>query len=158
MKARVDTSAFKKMTQSFGQEVRVLAETSSEKSAKAMAAQMKRIAPRESGLLQSTIEAVKTDKGWAVYSGGIATQKKIGKRTYDRVVLVGGGKSRKVGKTRAGKDGNVVVDYARIVEFGSKDGKHKADPYHRPSRQKARKSHRARVRREINKLAKKHSR
>lgn len=144
------------MTRQYGQEVAELAEKSAEKSAKAMERDMKRIAPRDTGTLISTIQAVQEGANWTVYSGGDATTRKIGKRTYDRVVEVGRGRVNKGAKKKAGGM-NVTADYAGVVEFGTKDGKRKADPYHRPSRAKARKSHRARVNRELNKLAKRHS-
>ena len=151
---KTKTSSFKRMAGAYAREVREMSEKAAEQSAKAMERHMKRIAPKDTGRLISTIEAVKTSEGWAVYSGGPVTQRKIGKRTYDRVVEVGAGKSTKGARKKAGGS-SVVFDYARIVEFGSKS--RAADPYHRPSRTKARKSHRSRIRRGINKIAKKYS-
>lgn len=142
------------MRSSYVREVREMSDKAAQASAKSMERHMRRIAPRRTGLLISTIESVQTADGWMVISGGPRTQRQIGSRTYDRVVEVGRGKSTRGAKRKAGGSG-VVFDYALALEMGTK--KRRADPYHRPARVKARKAHRSRIRRGINKIAKKHS-
>ena len=151
---RAKTTGFKRMANAYADQVRAMSDKAAQTSAKAMERHMKRIAPKDTGLLLSTIEATQTNDGWMVVSGGPRTQRKIGKRTYDRVIEIGAGKSTKGGKKNSGGS-NVVFDYALAVEFGTK--KRRADPYHRPARSKARKAHRGRIRRGINKIAKAHS-
>lgn len=148
---RSNTTGFKRMADTYAHKVKAMSDKAAQQSAKAMERHMKRIAPKDTGLLISTIEASQTSEGWIVVSGGPRTQRKIGKRTYDRVIEIGAGKSTKGGKKKPGGS-SVVFDYALAVEFGTK--KRRADPYHRPARAKARKSHRSRIRRGINKIAK----
>lgn len=151
---RTNATSFQKMRLSYVREVREMSDKAAQASAKAMERHMRRIAPRRTGLLISTIEAVQTTDGWMVVSGGPRTQRRIGSRTYDRVVEVGAGKSGRGAKKKAGGS-SVVFDYALGVEVGT--NKRRPDPYHRPARVKARKAHRSRIRRGINKIAKKHS-
>ena len=150
----VKRASFSRMTARYADEVKAMSDKANEKSAKAMAAHMKRIAPKDTGRLISTIDAVQVGNGWEVHSGGVITQRKIGNRTYDRVVEIGAGKSTKGAKKKKGGS-SVVFDYARLIEYGTK--KRKADPYHRPARMRARKSHRSRIRRGINQIARKYS-
>lgn len=139
------------MADTYADKVKAMSDKSAQQSAKAMERHMKAIAPKRTGLLISTIEAIQTDDGWMVVSGGPKTQRKIGNRTYDRVIKIGEGANTRGAKKKAGGS-NVTFDYARGIEFGTK--KRKADPYHRPARAKARKAHRSRIRRGINKIAK----
>lgn len=148
---RSKTTGFKRMADTYADKVKAMSDKSAQQSAKAMERHMKRIAPKRTGTLLSTIEAMQTNDGWMVVSGGPRTQRKIGSRTYDRVIQIGEGKSTKGARKKAGGS-NVVFDYALAVEFGTK--KRRADPYHRPARAKARKAHRSRIRRGINKIAK----
>lgn len=135
-------------------EIREMSDKAAQASAKAMERHMKRITPRKTGLLISTIEAKQTSDGWMVVSGGDRTQRKIGGRTYDRVVEIGAGKTTRGAKKKSGGS-SVVFDYALAIEYGTK--KRRADPYHRPARSKARRSHRSRIRRGINKIAKRYA-
>ncbi len=131
IRTSVNTTQFRANFAAYARDVKEMSDQASERSARAMRNQMKRIAPRKTGKLISTIEAVKVQDGWEVHSGGAVTTKRVGGRSF-------------------------AFDYALIQEFGTKSGR-RADPYHRPARSKARKSHRARIRAGIKRIARKYS-
>lgn len=148
----VDSSGFRQMMRRYPKEVLTAVQGVNKKTAEDMAKHIRRIAPRKSGTLISTVE-VKQESGigYAVYFGGPKTTKSIGKRTYDRVIQIGSGKKTTGAKNKAG-GGRVVWDYARLIEWGSK--KVKKDPSYVPARRRAKRLYRNRIRAALRKVAK----
>ncbi|WP_374274438.1 hypothetical protein [Brevundimonas sp.] len=152
---RVHTESFKRMCALYEREVIDLSDRENERSARAMVRLMRRHVPVRSGTLRSTIVAEPLKavgnrlNGWGVYAGGPKTERKIGNRTYERVIRIGSGDTAGARKKAGGE--NVVYDYARLVEFGTKFMDDQA--YMRPSRNRVRRQHSSRVRRGLRKIA-----
>lgn len=143
IKMTVDTSGFKSSGKQYAQQVTELVEKQNQKAAKELEAMMKRLAPRKTGNLESSIVSEKIEHGWLVAAAGekTITKKTVGKRSY---TLKSGSKVRKHGS-----------DYGKVQEYGSKTMNIPAKPFINPSRSKIRRLYNRRIRSGISRLAKK---
>lgn len=128
MKRGVDTSAFRSAMREYETEVKAIIEKQNKKAANDLQTMMKRLAPRESGTLESSIVTEAVDNGYRVAVGGATTTRQVGSRKY----VMGSGKARK------GKP----TDYAKIQEFGAPSVNIPAKPYINPSRSRVRRAYR----------------
>jgi len=154
MVTRVDSSTFRKMLREMPKDVIIAAEKVNRKTANDMGNHIRRIAPRKSGLLVSTVDVIaENDGAHTVVFGGPKTTKTIGNRTYATNVQVGAGK--KTTGIKSGGTGRVTFDYARLIEWGSK--RVKKDPSFVPARRRASRLYRSRMRTAIRKVAQAYS-
>lgn len=143
MRARTDVRAFNNAVRQYTGDIKDMMEREAKKSADQLAARVKRVAPRDTGTLESAVDVEKVEGGYVVLIGGAQTTRRVGSRTY----------VMKSGRTRKG----TPVDYAKIQEYGAPSMNIPAQPYFNPARSKARKAHNRRIKSQINKLAKKAS-
>lgn len=143
MKATVNTRPFNNAVRQYTDEVKDMIERESKKSADQLAARVKRVAPRDTGALESAVDVQKVEGGYAVLIGGAQTTRKVGSRTY----------VMKSGRARRGKP----VDYAKVQEYGAPSMNIPAQPYYNPARSKVRRAYNRRIRSQLNMLAKKAS-
>lgn len=147
---RIDSTSFKRMLRQLPPEVIKAAETVNKKTAESMAAHIRRIAPKKSGNLVSTVEVhEEADGAFTVAMGGPKTQRRIGSRTYTMDVHVGAGRST-AGVQKGGR-GRIIFDYARLLEWGSK--KVRKDPSFVPARRRASRLYKSRMNAAIRKVA-----
>lgn len=154
MATRVDSRTFKRMLREMPPEVIRAAEGVNQKTANDMASHIRRIAPRKSGTLVSTVEVIPEAEGaFTVAMGGTRTQKRIGIRTYNMDVHVGAGKSTSGAKK--GGSGRIIFDYARLLEWGSR--RVRKDPSFVPARRRARRLYKSRMNSAIRKVGRQFS-
>lgn len=151
---RVDSTTFKRMLKQLPPEVVTAATGVNQKTANDMASHIRRIAPRKSGTLISTVEVIPEREGaFTVAMGGTATQKRIGTRTYATDVHIGAGKNTR--GVKKGGTGRIVFDYARLLEWGSR--RVRKDPSFVPARRRARRLYKSRMNAAIKKVGRKFS-
>lgn len=143
MRAHTDARAFKNAVRQYTAEIKDMMERESKKSADQLANRVMRVAPHDTGTLESAVDVEKVEGGYVVLIGGAQTTRRVGSRTY----------VMKSGRNRKG----TPVDYAKVQEYGAPSMNIPAQPYFNPARSKARKAHNRRVRAQITRLAKKAS-
>lgn len=148
----VDSRSFRRALRELPKAIKATTDAINEKSARGMANHIKRIAPKRTGNLRSTVQVIDEGNGdFSAVFGGPKTQRTIGKRTYDRQVEIGAGRSTTGAKKQAGGS-RLVWDYARLIEFGSRQVK--KDPSYVPARRRAARLHGRRLRSAVTKAAK----
>ncbi len=147
----VDSSSVRRMFAKAPGAIQAEAKRINAKSANDMANHLRRIVPKRTGNLLSTVDVTERGDGeFTVSFGGPKTERKIGKRTYASAVRVGSGEKTK-GISRKVGGHSVVWNYANLIEFGTK--RVKKDPSFVPARRRATKLHRRRMASGLNKVA-----
>ncbi len=149
----VETDKYKRLLAALPPELKTATRDQNERSANEMAARLRRIAPRKSGVLVSTIHVEKTgDIAFTVEMGGPKTEKVFRSgSSYSGDVVVGAGR-RTSGFTKGGA-GKLKFDYSRGLEFGFQrrgGGAEVKDPSFVPARRIQVKKHRGAMTRRLN--------
>lgn len=152
VRIEANTAALKRILASLPKAVREEMGDQNRESAEAMAAHLRRIAPRKSGAMVSSVKVTYDDPSATVWMGGEKTTKSFRRGTsYARDVVIGSGDTKGIAK---GGTGSLKFDYTRGFEFGyqQRGGGKKQDPSFVPARRVAVKKHRRAMGRRLKKV------